>query len=227
LLFINGISFIFRTQSLPGWKTAILCICMQHSTRDPTRSHCQYRCCDTGNNKSTELPIGLNSVTLSCANLCPHWHTMFERDSMFKHMHLWGIVGQLIFWVDVCLNCGSSEFQRVHPRCIQETQWRCKEDAYSLLFLSSVLPLFPPLRSRLGCWIRRLLEKGSGRMGSTGCSLRLPYNSGVAKGNCLFPACLHCYWQLEEYKYAIQMEDKNSQNCHPAANVQKGNYVTK
>lgn len=50
--------------------------------------HCQYCCCDTENNKNIELPTGLNSVTLSCANLCPHRYMMFERDSMVKHMHL-------------------------------------------------------------------------------------------------------------------------------------------
>lgn len=61
--------------------------------------HCQYHCCnsDSNNENSTELPVGLNSVTLSHSNLCPHQYVELYRHHVLKLMHLSGIMGHLMF----------------------------------------------------------------------------------------------------------------------------------
>lgn len=142
------------------------------------------------NEKRTEQPTGLNSVTLLYANLRPHWYVMFYRDCMFKCMYLSGIMGLLIFWVGVHLSYGSSELPGVPPNYTPAAQWGAKQKRPSLIFsLPISCPPFLSFPRKTGWAFGQ--GKGNGVTVSTGCSLSLPWSLSVAKDNLFLTSCVY------------------------------------
>lgn len=85
-------------KTFPGGKLPP-CVSARSAVQGIRSDHRRYRCCstDSNNENSTELPVGLNLVTLSHPNLCPHQYVEFYRDYVFKWMHLSGVMRRPMF----------------------------------------------------------------------------------------------------------------------------------
>lgn len=140
-------------KTFPGGKLPP-CVSARSAVQGIRSDHCRYQCCstDSNNENSTELPVGLNLVTLSHPNLCPHQYVEFYRDYVFKWMHLSGVIylsymSNIWTVVSICGSCGSSELPGGPPSC---TPGRRGCLPSSFLFFSPANLLFFPLGSRLG-----------------------------------------------------------------------------
>lgn len=114
---------------------------------------CQYCCCrtDSINENSTELSLGLSSVTASLLSLCPQHYVGLYRTHVFKCMCSSGVMGHLLLVLRYIRAMGALSSHGCLPDTPRQhfgVYGGCLP--FSLLSSSPANPLVFPLGHRLG-----------------------------------------------------------------------------